>query len=633
MFTDMVGYTALTQTDESRALEVLERHNRLLRPFFPKFHGKEVKAIGDSFLAEFESALDAINCAVEIQRFLHEYDISPKDEWKIRLRIGIHLGDVVHSRNDVFGDAVNIASRLYPIAEPEGICISDQVFGQIRNKISQPLLKLEPQNLKNVRFPVDVYRVVMPWEKESAKPTVELDSRRIAVLPFVSMSPDPNDEFFADGLTEELIDRLSQVTGFEVIARTSIMSYKKKDKKAEEIGRELRARSLVEGSVRKAGNRIRVTAQLVDAKTDGHLWSSSYDRNLEDTFSVQGDIAEKVAEALKVRLLPANRARMMKQSTGDAEAHILYLKGLALFRRRTREGIEKSIEYYERAVQRDPIYAIAYAAIADSFLQLGFSELRPSREVFPKAKVYAERALATDPDLPQAHLALGNVIRLFEWDYDHAEKEYKRAIELNPSLAEAHFRLGILLCQRTQFEEAIREVVRGLELDPMSANSYATAGMVHLYSRHYDDAISELDEARGLDPNTWGIHNLALALAQNGRIEEGLELMESDASRAGGAEGEMELAYVYTRAEKFEEARKILSGLLSRVGENPGLSAAVAGVYASLGEKDNAFEWLERAYKEHAGFLKAHLGVDFVFDPLRSDPRFQSLLERIGWAS
>ena len=218
MFTDMVGYTALTQANESQALEVLERHNNLVRPFFGRFHGKEVKTIGDSFLVEFDSALDATRCAVEVQTFLHDYNLSSRNEWRITLRIGVHLGDVLHKGGDVFGDAVNIASRIEPLAPPEGVCISEQVYDQVRNKLPFGLVKLEPRRLKNVDLPIDVYAVVLPWEEEEGSSLGELPLDRIAVLPFTNMSPDPNDEYFADGMTEELIDRLAQVKRLKIIS-------------------------------------------------------------------------------------------------------------------------------------------------------------------------------------------------------------------------------------------------------------------------------------------------------------------------------------------------------------------------------------------------------------------------------
>jgi len=258
MFTDIVGYTSLTQLDEGRALELLEDHNRQIRPLVLKFRGREIKTIGDAFLLEFDSALDACNGSVVIQKFFHEQNESLSDPWKIKLRIGIHLGDVVHRGGDVFGDTVNVASRIQPLADPEGICISGQVFDQIRNKFDLPLLELrDTVELKNVSVPVAIYKILLPWEKglDSAgrKRPMNLDRNRIAILPFARVSPDSESEFFADGITEELISTISKITQLSVISRTSVMLYREHTKQIADIGRELKVGSILEGSVRKAG--------------------------------------------------------------------------------------------------------------------------------------------------------------------------------------------------------------------------------------------------------------------------------------------------------------------------------------------------------------------------------------------
>jgi adenylate cyclase len=264
MFTDMVGYTALAQTDGRRALSVLERHHQLLRPIFPRYRGREVKTMGDSFLVEFSSALDAVEFALEIQRLLHEHNESSPDSWRIQLRIGIHLGDVVPAEGDVLGDAVNVASRPEPLAEPEGICVSEPVYGQVRNKVATDVVKMAPRELKKVRFPLDIYKITMPWEPTSPPlPASKTHPRghRLAVLPFTNLSPDPHDEYFADGLTEEVITELSRLPGLQVIARTSVVRCKGASKGVKDVGRELDVDLVLEGSVWKAANRIRITAQ------------------------------------------------------------------------------------------------------------------------------------------------------------------------------------------------------------------------------------------------------------------------------------------------------------------------------------------------------------------------------------
>lgn len=324
MFTDMVGYTALSQANEARAISSLESHRDLLRPLFSKHKGREVKTIGDAFLVEFDSALEAVECAIDIQKALHEESGVASNAPSVR--IGIHVGDVVHRQGDVYGDAVNIASRIYPLAKAGEVCISRQVYDQVSNKVPYALAKLEPTELKNVFVRIDVYRVELPWSKKTDLREGPLPADRIAVLPFVSMSPDPNDEYFADGLTEELIANLSLVKGLKVIARTSVMNYKKREMGISEIGRELGVGTIVEGSVRKALNRIRVTVQVIEVSSEEHLWASNYDASLDDVFAVQSDIARKVTESLP-GTLRSRRAPEVQRDTSDVTAYINFLKG------------------------------------------------------------------------------------------------------------------------------------------------------------------------------------------------------------------------------------------------------------------------------------------------------------------
>jgi len=499
MFTDMVGYTALTQSDETQALDVLDRHNRLLKPIFPKFHGRVVKTIGDSFMVEFDSAQDAVNCAVELQRVLHDYNISSRDEWKITLRIGIHLGDVVHSGGDVFGDAVNIASRLQPLAEPEGICVSDQVFGQVRNKISQTLVKLEPRDLKGIKFAVDVYKVVMPWEREPYGSTAPAERNRVAVLPFANMSPDPSDEYFADGMTEELIDRLAQVKGLEVIARTSVMAYKKKETKAGDIGRELRVGALVEGSVRKAGNKVRVTAQLINTTTEGHLWSSHYDGTLDDIFAVQSEIAAKVAGELSVQLLETEREGMEKRQTENTEAYTFFLQGRELRHKGNEDSVREAMKLIDRALALDPSFAAAYCELARCHQFLGNGGYEDYHESITNAKVPLKRALDLDPGLSEAHAFL-SLLLFNEDDIAGAELEARRAIELNPSLPDAYD----ALCNVQGIWDDVDEVGKLVEtyyrLDPIRPSYVVDLGTLYFYTGRDSEALEHWRKTVDLAP-------------------------------------------------------------------------------------------------------------------------------------
>jgi TolB-like protein/Flp pilus assembly protein TadD len=632
MFTDMVGYTALTQSDESLALEVLDRHNRLLRPLFPKFHGREVKAIGDSFLVEFDSALDAANCAVEIQRFLHDYNTSSRDEWKITLRIGIHLGDVVHRADDVFGDAVNIASRVQPMADPEGICLTDQVFGQVRNKISRPLAKVASQELKNVSFPVDIYKVVMPWEAGITEPAHQLDSKRIAVLPFVSLSPDPNDEYFADGLTEELIDRLCQMKSLEVIARTSVMNYKKKEKNASQIGRDLKTGALVEGSVRKAGNKIRVTAQLINANTEGHLWSSKYDRELEDIFAVQSDIAGQVAKALEIRLLPEERKAIQQKRTESTEAYTLYLKGRQLWNKRSKDAVNEAMECFVRASEIDPNFALAYVGIADCYSVMITWDYAPSSEIAPKQKQAALQALKLDENLAEAHTSYASALALSDWRWPEAEVEFKRAIELNPNYATAHqlYAYSVLRFAR-RVDEEMREVERALELDPLAPIMSLNKGQSLYLQERYDEAIECYKRVLQIEPAFFRAYvNEAGCLLATRRFEEATKLYEKYLPRLCVSENlqKLTLASAFSWSGRGEEAHRLLLQVMASSDESNSPSD-FAFAYAGLGDVEKMFEFLElAANKRDIGLLFTL--IDPLMKPFRSDPRFQELVRRAG---
>src|SRR3989449_417912 len=434
MFTDMVGYTALAQRNESLSLALVEEQRRLIRPILNKHNGREVKTIGDALLLEFSSALEAVRCSYDIQRAAREFNISSPIAHRLHLRIGVHLGDVVESRGDISGDGVNVASRIEPLAEDGGVCLSRQVYDHVQNKIDLQLVSLGSKTLKNVSVPLEVYKIAMPWD-EPAKGG-QGRRERLAVLPLDNISPDSNDEYFADGLTEELITVLSHVNGLEVIARTSVLRYKGGAKQVAIIGNELRVGSILEGSVRKAGNRLRVTVQLINASNEAHVWSETYDRQIDDIFAVQKDIAEKVAEALRLEFSTAGLRK--DRPTQNLEAYTLWLKGEFASTKVNKESLLRGIGLYEKAVSLAPDFAECYADLAHAWLILGFFELMPSDDAFARAKSYAGRALELDEGLAEGHVAMGRILRMYDWRYREADDELKRAVELEPNLAHAH---------------------------------------------------------------------------------------------------------------------------------------------------------------------------------------------------
>lgn len=627
MFTDMVGYSALSQSNESQALEVLQRHNVLLRPIFPKFNGKEIKAIGDSFLVEFDSALDALNCAIEIQSFLHEYNASSSDQWRINLRVGIHLGDVIHRDLDMFGDAVNIASRIEPLAEPQGICISQQMYDQVRNKIPLSLVKLEHRELKNIKSPIDIYKVMMPWEKDAMAKDQGYPSNRIAIMPFASLSPDPNDEFFADGVTEEIISTVSGISGLSVISRTSVVGYKGTRKKVKEIGGELEVGSLLEGSFRKAGNRIRVTTQLIDVGTDEHLWSQTYDRELNDVFAVQSDIAMQVANTLRVIIKPQEKHTIEERPTTSAEAYSQYLKGMFHVNKWEKTPLFIAIKHFEKALELDPTYALAYCGLSTAYSKLAYLDILEPISTYEKSESYARKALELNENLAEAHSALAHSL-LHKYDFQGALIELKKGIQLKPNLADAYASLASTHAFMSEWGECIKAVEKLLELDPFSVESSQTAGCWYLYSEQYDKAIKHFKDSLELDPsNSFVIGNLGLAYIQTGRLEEGLAEVKHASDLSGMLSSD--LVYAYVKSGKLEEARKVADELQTpREGKH--LPATqIAGAYAALDEKEKALDWLERAYEERSGYLVSING-DFVFENIRNEPRFKAVLRKMG---
>ena len=630
MFTDMVGYTALGQRDESLALALVDEQRELLRPIFRRHDGKEIKTMGDAFLVEFPSALAAVRCAYAIQTTIREHNMSLPDERRIHLRVGIHLGDVVESHGDISGDAVNIASRMEPLAEDGGVCLSRQVFDHVQNKIDFALVGLGSKTLKNVGMPLEVYKIVMPWEE----PAKEVPGRRerLAVLPLDNISPDSNDEYFADGLTEELIAALSHVKGLEVIARTSVLRYKGGAKQVAMIGNELRVGSILEGSVRKAGNKIRVTVQLINASNEAHVWSETYDRQQDDIFAVQTDIAEKVAEALRLEF--STSGGRSDRPTQNLEAYTLWLKGEFASTRLSKESLLRGIGFYERAVALAPDFAQCYADLAHAWLILGFFELMPSDDAFAKAKSCAARALELDNKLAEGHVAMGRILRMYEWKYAEADDELKRAVELEPNLAHAHaFRAQGLLSLGRQ-EEAEKEARKALELDPFSDTTCQILGTIYLYTGRYDDSIELFERALEINPTSpFPLGNLGLTYVQKGKVEQGIPMIEkANEIESSNPSSMNDLAYAYSKAGRMDDVRKVLANLLEMRKVSKRAAPAIAGVYTVLGENDKAFTWLEKGFEEHSPYLGS-IRQDFIFEPLHKDPRWADLLRRVGLGS
>jgi TolB-like protein len=458
-----------------------------------------------------------------------------------------------------------------------------------------------------------------------------LDKTRIAVLPFLNMSRDEENEYFSDGMTEELISKLSKIASLKVIARTSVMTYKGKGKKIDEIGWELRVGTILEGSVRKAGDKLRIAIQLIDVQSQEHLWSQDYARELKDVFAIQSDVAQNVAEALKVQLLAGEKQRIEKKGTESLEAYNLYLKSRYYWDKRNKETLKKGIEYFEQAIEKDPNYAQAYVGLADSYSISGAYGFLPSKEVFPKAKVAAMKALERDDTLAEAHASLGYARYYDDWDWSEAEKEFKRALELNPNSAISHYWYSTYLSAMVRLDEGIAEAKRAQELDPLSLVVNASVGWSFWAARQYDQAIEQFQKALEIDQNYFDAYNgLGLSYIEKGMYEEAITAAQKAINSSRGHPGTVGfLGYIYGMSGKKVEAQKLIDGLKERSKEEYVSPLAFAWIYIGLGEKDQAFEWLQKAYEARSPFLIRIKVVPF-YDSLRSDPRFTELLKKVG---
>jgi TolB-like protein/Tfp pilus assembly protein PilF len=444
------------------------------------------------------------------------------------------------------------------------------------------------------------------------------------------MSSDANDEIFADGMTEELISALSKIAGLRVIARTSVMRYKDSKKPLGEISKELNVSAILEGSVRKAGNKIRITIQLADTETEEQMWSEKYDRDLEDIFAVQSEIAQNVANELEVEIKKAEKLSLSKKATDNKEAYTLYLEGRHFLNTRTEESLEKAIERFEKALEKDPQYALAYTGLADSYAVLALLEFLPPKEAFPKARIAAEKALEIDSKLAEAHASLGVVRFQYDWDWEGAEREFKRAIELNSSYAPAHQSYADFLKSQGRFDEALSEMTYAGALDPLSLSINTGIGHVLYLSRQYDRAIEQYRNTIKLDPNfiqarLW----FGRPFLQKRMYNEAIAELDQAVSLSGGSTISLAmLGHANGTARRKDEAEKILEKLTERSKKQYVPSYWIAMIHVGLGDKDQAFAWLERAFQERSSWL-AWAKVEPRFDALRTDPRFNSLLERM----
>ncbi len=470
-----------------------------------------------------------------------------------------------------------------------------------------------------------------PWRQ--AQPSA--GKIMLVVLPFQNLSGDPGQEYFSDGLTEEMTTQLGslQPERLGVIARTSAMKYKATQKSAAEIGQELRVDYVLEGSLRRLADRVRVSAQLIQVKDQTHLWAKSYDRELGDILRLESEVAQAITGEIRLKLTPQQEMRLAKRRPMNPEAYDSYLKGRYLWNRRNEQSLKKSVEYFNLAIAKEPSYALAYVGLADSYNILGNLGFLPPREAYPKAKAAATKALELDSMLGEAHTALALASLLYDWNWQTAENEFKQAIALGPNYGPAHQWYAVYLIAMGRHEEALAENERAEKLEPLSLTIISNFGWILYNARQYDQAIERCRKALEMDPN-FALAHIYLGRAYLGKgmyAEAVAEFEKSSPLFVTGNKRSPELGYVYAVAGKRSDALKELDQYKKRWKRTglPGFPYYVAVTYVGLGETDQAFAWLQKAYEENYPWL-IFLKVEPRLDPLRSDPRFQDLVRRIG---
>ncbi|MCP5050418.1 MAG: tetratricopeptide repeat protein [bacterium] len=631
MFTDMVGYTALMQENEKQAKINRDRHRDVLIESTERHAGKILQYYGDGTLIIFNSSIEAVWCAIEVQEELQK-------EPRIPLRIGLHTGDIVYDEEGIYGDGVNVASRIESLAAAGSILISDKLFDDIKNQPRCQFKSLGSFDLKNVKHPVEVYAIAN--DGLTVPGPGQVDRRRkervksIAVLPFVNMSSDPENEYFSDGITEELLNALSKVEGLQVTARTSSFAFKGKNLDIREIGKELNVRTVLEGSVRKAGNRVRVTAQLINTIDGYHIWAETYDRQLDDIFELQDEISSIISNRLREKLSDQTaKEKLVVPATQDLDAYNIYLKGLFYQYKWSLEDSRTAIELFNKAIDIDAEYALVFAALSGVYGFLGATGKMSAKMAYPKSKEFALKAMELDDGLSETYLALANVEFWMEWNWKEAITHVNKAIKLNPSYAAAYLFKAIFLTAFGRTKEALANVKLSLELDPFSPPSSYILSLCYFMMGEYERASAQLEKTLKIDRHFSEAINMKGWFAkEKGDFQAAIKALEEAQTIPGNEWRSLaSLGGIYARKGDVEIANEILIQLLEIEEKKPEIDIAfyIAMLYVDLEEIDKMFHYLNKSMEAREGSI-LHINSFLPFRRFHSDSRYIQIIEKMG---
>lgn len=628
MFSDMEGYSQLMDEHEEMAIAYRNRMEQVLKDLVPKYDGKILQFYGDGALSIFDSNLEAIQCAALIQEALNSDPVIP-------LRIGIHVGDITFDGVNVYGDTVNIASRIESFAVPGSVLFSEKVYDDLRN---HPEVKTKPLGefvLKNIRNPIRLHALIgtsiVTPNRKLLKGKGKTAQTSIAVLPFANMSSDPENEYFSEGMSEEILNIISKESALKVTARTSSFAYKGRNLDARQIGEELNVETLLEGSVRKIGNRVRITAQLISTSDGYHLLSETYDRTLDDVFAVQDEIAARISNKLKEKLGLVERKEIREEKpTDNMEAYQLYLKGLFHWNKYSPEDASRAIGYFNQALELDPHFGKAWAFLSFCYSFLGATS---DPQLLPLAEQAAQKAILIDDQLAIAHCAQGIVSLFLDWDFAAAEASLNNAQAINPHNPIFHYTYSLFLKAAGRYQEAVKVLEEAVELDPFSyiANSYLADA--YLCQQEYEKGLEHIDKTLERFPNAdYSRIIKGWILIQMGRYEEANEVLKVKVSKDSASFKDFVCirGYNFLKMGNQERANKCLNRLemMSEKNSAQRCYPELAMLNYQMGNTARSFEYLNKAVDIHNGgiiFLVNHPHWTYI----RKDPAFQQIIEKM----
>ncbi len=629
MFTDMVGYTLLMQENEQLALQRRMLHEQIFNAALQKHLGKLLQSYGDGSLTIFSSAVNAIRCAIEMQTRCRQE--------KIDVRIGIHIGDVLTDDKGIYGDGVNVASRIESLAVPGSIFISEKLYDDVKNHEGISAKTMGYFDLKNVKQPVQVYAIsnegVIVPSRDEVKGKVKQTLNSIAVLPFVSMSSDPENEFFCDGITEELLNVLAKIEGLQVTSRTSSFAFKGKTEDIREIAARLNVQKVLEGSVRKAGNRVRITAQLINATDGFHLWSETYDRSLVDIFAVQDDIAREIANKFRFNLSESEHVReMVKAPTENMEAYKKYLHGIYLWNTQLPENLMPAIESLREATELDTAFTAPYSYISFAYLFLYFSGMMPQKEAIRALKEASDAALSRDPENDQSLLAHGiSCLAEFKWQECHTS--LRRTIEKNPNSTLAWITLASYYGIVLEKEKAFDCLAKARVIDPIGPFTIGSVVEFHAVYGNYKEAITIADEYQAV--NEFNPYVQVFREMSNGFLGHWQDLIVwlEEARKAYGESpnGMVMLGIAYCRTGQPEKVDELIDILKAQEAAQPGLAIDQIGVlYGNLLLKEEFLERLKISMEHHSSGMLWYYKTEFYPDEINQLEGFKAARRKIG---